>query len=105
MLQQVRAHTVGIGLRFVDFVDRNDDRHAGGLGVVQRFDGLRHHAVVGRDDQNDDVRHLGAALAHRSEGFVARRIDERDLVARGRQHLISADVLRNTASFARDDIG
>ena len=26
---------------------------------------LRHDAVVGRDDQDDDVRHLGAARAHR----------------------------------------
>jgi hypothetical protein len=29
--------------------------------VIDRFLGLRHHAVVGGDDQDDDVGHLGAA--------------------------------------------
>jgi hypothetical protein len=36
---------------------------------------------AGRDDQDDNIGDLGAAGAHRGEGGVARRIDERDLVA------------------------
>ena len=83
VLQQLGAHAVRIGLRLVDLVDRDDDRHAGRLGVIDGFDRLRHDAVVGRDDEHDDVRHLGAAGAHGGERFVARRIDERHLVAVG----------------------
>ena len=49
-------------------------------GVVDRFLRLRHHAVVGGDDEDGDVRHLRAAGAHRGEGFVARRVEEGDLV-------------------------
>ena len=41
-----------IRLRLVDLVDRDDDRHVAGLRVRDRFLRLRHHAVVGRDDQN-----------------------------------------------------
>ena len=58
-------HAVGIGVLAVDLVDRDDDRHLGRLGVVDRLDRLRHHAVVGGDDEDDDVGGLGAAGAHR----------------------------------------
>ena len=50
-----------------------------GLGVVDGLDGLRHDAVVGGDDQNDDVGHLGTAGTHGREGLVAGRVDEGDL--------------------------
>ena len=102
--QEIGAHAIGIGLRLVDLVDRNDDRNLRGLGVIDRLDRLRHDAVVGRNDQNDDVRHLGAARTHGGERFVARRIDERDLVAVRGFDLIRADMLRDAAGFARDDI-
>ena len=36
-------------------------------------------AVVGRDHQDDDVGHLGAAGAHGGERLVARRIEEHDV--------------------------
>ena len=96
---------VRVGLRLVDLVDRHDDRHAGGLGVIDGFDRLRHDAVVGRDDEHHDVGHLGAAGTHGGEGLVARRVDERDLVAVRRRHLIGADVLRDAAGFAADHVG
>ena len=31
-------HTVGVGVVAVDLVDRHDDRHVGGLGVVDGLD-------------------------------------------------------------------
>ena len=37
----------------------------GRLGVGDRLDGLGHHAVVGGDDQDDDVGDVGAAGTHR----------------------------------------
>ena len=38
---------------------------SGRLRMLHRFLRLRHHAVVGRDDQHHDVGDLGAARAHR----------------------------------------
>ena len=105
VLQQLGAHALGLGIGLVDLVDRDDHRHLGGLGVLDRLDRLRHHAVVGGDHQHDKIRHLGAARAHRGEGGVAGRIDEGDLAALGRGHLIGADVLRDAAGFAAHHIG
>ena len=81
VLQQVQAHALRIGVRLVHLVDGHDHRHAGGLGVVDGFDRLRHDAVVGRHHQHHDVGDLGAARAHGGERLVARRVDERDLLA------------------------
>ena len=58
MLQKLGAHAVGICLRLVDLVDGDDDRNAGGLGMIDGFDRLRHDAIVRRHDEHDDVRHL-----------------------------------------------
>ena len=68
--------------------------------MIDRLDRLRHDAVVGRDHQDHEVGHLGAARAHRGEGGVAGRIDEGDLAALRRGHLIGADMLGDAAGFA-----
>ena len=70
-----------IGARLVDLVDRDDDLHVRGLGVIDRFLGLRHDAVVGRHDQHDDVGDLRAAGAHHRERGVAGRVEEHDALA------------------------
>jgi len=44
--------------------------------VVDGFLRLRHHAIIGGDDQDNDVSHFRAPRAHAREGFVARRIHE-----------------------------
>ena len=105
VLQQFGAHALGLGVRLVDLVDGDDHRHLRRLGVIDRLDRLRHHAVVGRDHQHDDVGDLGAARAHRGEGGVARRVDEGDLAARRRVDLIGADVLGDAAGFAAGHVG
>ena len=105
VLQELGADAVGLGVRFVDLVDRDDHRHLGRARVIDGLDRLRHHAVVGRNHQNHDVGHLGAARAHRGEGGVAWSIDEGDELAVRCRHLISADMLGNAAGFARHDIG
>ena len=104
VLTDLLEHAVGIGVGLVHLVDRDDERHVGRLGVIDRFDGLGHDAVVGRDHQDDDVGDLGAARAHRGEGFVTGRVDEGDRLALP-LHLVGTDVLGDAARFAGDDVG
>ena len=105
VLQQVGAHALGIGVGLVDLVDGHDHLHAGGLGVVDGLHRLRHHAVVGSHHQHHEVGDLGAAGAHGGERLVAGRIDERDLLAVGRHHLIGADMLRDASGLAGHHVG
>ena len=72
------------------------------LRVVDRFARLRHDAVVGRDDEDDDVGDLGAAGAHQRERLVAGRVEEHDVPVVDRD-VIGADVLRDAAGFALGD--
>ena len=103
MLRQLAQNLIGVGARLIHLVDRDDNRHVGGLGVVNRLNGLRHDAVVRRDDQNRHVGDGGAARAHRGESRVSRRIEEGDDPFIGLD-LISADVLCDAARLARDDV-
>ena len=73
------------------------------LGVVDRLNGLRHDAIVGRNDEHDDVGDFGAAGAHLREGLVARCVDERDEAA-VLDGLVRADVLRDATGLAGDDV-
>ena len=104
LVAELALDLVGVGALEVDLVDRDEDRHVGGAGVVDRLDRLRHHAVVGGDDDHDDVGDVGAAGAHRGERGVARRVDEGDRLA-VLVHLVGADVLGDPAGLAGDDLG
>ncbi len=103
-LHELAARALRIGLGLVDLVDGDDDRHLGGARVGDRLAGLGHHAVVGGDDQDDDVGDLGAAGAHGGERLVARRVEEGD-VAAARLHAVGADVLGDAAGLAGGDRG
>ena len=94
----------GVGVGLVDLVERDDDRHLGGLGVADRLERLGHDAVVGRDDDDRDVGHPGAAGAHRRERLVARRVEEDDALAVVGD-LARADVLGDPAALAGRDLG
>ena len=72
------------------------------LRVGDRFLRLRHDAVVGGDDDHDDVGDLRPACPHRGERLVARRVEERDHALRGLD-VVRADVLRDAAGFADRD--
>ena len=78
LLDELALHALGLGARLVDLVDRDDDRDLGRLRVSDGFLGLGHDAVVGGDDEDDDVRRARAARAHRGERLVARRVEEHD---------------------------
>ena len=101
---QFLLDAIRIGIRLVHLVDRHDQRHTGRLGMVNRFLGLRHHAVVGRHHQNDDVGRLGAAGTHRGKRFVTRGVEEGDHAAVGFD-VVGADVLGNAAGFAGRHLG
>ncbi len=64
VLQQFGLDARRIGVGLVDLVDRDDDRNARRLGMADRFDGLRHDAVIGRHHQHHDVGDFRAARAH-----------------------------------------
>ena len=88
----------------VDLVHRDDDRHLGRARVRDRLERLRHHAVVGGDDEHGDVGDLRAAGAHGGERLVARRVEEGDLPAVD-LGLVGADVLGDPAGLGLDDGG
>ncbi len=93
-------HALGLRIRFVDLVDRNDYRHIRRARVRNRFFGLRHNAVVCRYNEHNDIRHLRAARTHPRERFVARRIDKYDPLSVD-VRLVRANVLRDAARFPR----
>ena len=95
----------GIGPRLVDLVDREYHRHAGGGGMVDRLDGLRHHIVIGRNDDDRHVGHFRSASTHGRESLVARRIEERDTPPVVELHAVSADMLRDSAGLSGDHVG
>lgn len=67
------------------------------------FFGLRHHAIVCGNHQDDNVGTLCPASTHGSESCMARSIQEGDLSA-FQFHLISPDMLRYAACLAFSDI-
>ena len=100
---EILLDAVGVRAGEIHLVDRHDDRRTGGLGVVDGLDRLRHDAVIGRNDENGDIGHHRAAGAHGGKGLVARRIEEGDGAAVD-HHAVRADVLRNAARLARNDV-
>ena len=104
VLGQILHDAVGVGGGLIHLVDGNHDGHVGGLGVVDGFDGLGHHAVVRGHHQHGDVRSLGAAHTHGGEGFVAGGVQEGDL-ASVQLHGVSADMLGDAARFGGGNVG
>ena len=94
----------GLGFGLIDLVDGDNDGHVGGTRVVDGFERLRHQAVIGGNDQHDNIGDLGATSTHAREGFVAGRIDEDDAAAvNGNDGC--ADVLGDASGFAGGDFG
>src|SRR5688572_5199194 len=104
-LCQLTLDVVGVHAWLVDLVDRHDDGHVRSLGVIDRFARLRHDAVIGGDDQDDDIGDLGAARTHQRKRFVTWRVEEDDAAVIADVDVVSADVLSDTASFAFGDFG
>ena len=103
-LGQLGLDPVRVGVGLVDLVEGDDDRHLGRLGVADRLERLGHDPVVGGDDDDRDVGHLGAAGAHRGERLVARGVEEDDALAVVGD-LAGADVLGDAAALAGRHLG
>ena len=71
-----------IGIRFVDLIDCDNDLNTRSTRVVEGLNGLRHHAVVCRDNQDHDVSDLCPSRTHCCECFVAWSVDEGEKVFR-----------------------
>src|SRR4051812_8848795 len=107
VLGELLADLGGVGPLLVDLVHRHHDRHLGGLGVVERLDRLGHDAVVGRDDQHDDVGDLRTTGTHRGERLVTRGVDEGDrplVVLELGDDLVGADVLGDATGLLRHHV-
>lgn len=79
VLGELALDLVRVGAFLVDLVHGHNDRHTGRLGVVERFNRLRHDAVIGCDNQDRDVGDLGTTGTHGREGLVTRGVNERDV--------------------------
>ena len=71
--------------------------------MVNSFQCLRHHAVIGGYNEHCDIGNLRTTSAHGGKGFVSRCIQECNFLS-VEVHLISPDVLGNTAGFTIHDI-
>src|SRR5262249_8261993 len=97
LLRQLAVNLVEVDVRQVDLVEGNDDRNLGGLGVRDGLLGLRHHAVVGGDDQHDDVGDVGTSGPHGGKRLVAGGVNEGDQLALVLD-LVGTDVLSDAAA-------
>src|SRR4051812_39802837 len=99
MARERLLHAIGIAIRQIDLIYRDDNRNVRGLRMTYRLKSLWHDAVDRRDDDDDDVGHLRAARTHGRERFMAGRIEEGNLPFR-ELHLVRTDVLRDATRFA-----
>ena len=73
--------------------------------MVDGLLGLRHHVVVGSDDDDGDVGHLGTTGTHGGEGFVTGCVEEGDDTTILQRHVVGTDVLRNTTGLTGNHVG
>ena len=111
LVLQLLADLQRIRVGMVNFVDGDENGNFRRLGVRKRFNRLRHDAVVGGNDQHNEVGDIGAAGAHGTERRVSRRVQERDLsqlffaLRMRHRNRVGADMLGDAAGLARRDIG
>ena len=103
VLRELLLDALRVRAGHIHLVHGHDDGDLRRLGVVDGLYGLRHDAVVGRHDEDGDIRDGRAAGAHGGERLVARGVQEGDGAALD-VHGVSADVLGDAAGLARGDV-
>lgn len=109
VLGELGADLLRVRRVLIDLVDRDDDRNAGCLSVVDSLNRLGHDAVIGSDHEDRDVGDLGTTGTHGREGLVTGGIDKGDraggAVLSLDRDLVGADVLGDAAVLGVDDVG
>ena len=107
-LGELLAHLVRIGVWLVNLVDRDHNRHAGRLCVVERFNRLRHDAIVCGNHENRDVGDLSTTSTHGGERLVTGGVNEGnrtvDTLVHG-VHLVGTDVLGDATGLTGNNVG
>ena len=98
VLGQFFLDAVRICTFLIHLVDSNNNGDSGSLGVIDRFDCLRHDTVIGSHNQNCNICDISTAGTHCCECFVTRCIQECDVLALI-AYLICTDMLGNAAGF------
>ena len=104
MLQQSRFNLHRIRPRQINFINSNHYRNFGRLSMADGLNRLRHDTVIGRNNQNHNIRNFGATGTHFGKSLMSRRIDKRNFLTGLNRNLISTDMLRNTAGLFRRNI-
>ncbi len=104
MLEQFVLCPLRISGRLIALVDRHDDRYFGGLGMIDRFNGLRHDAVISCNDQHNNIRRLGTTRTHGGKSLVTWRVEECNFIPGCHVYLIGADMLGNPPCLAGNHI-
>ena len=72
--------------------------------MADGLSGLGHDGVVRGDDENHDIRDLGASCPHGRERRVARSVQERDASPVTHLNVICTDVLGDASGFSSHDV-
>ena len=103
MLGHLRHDAIDVGPWQIAFVGSHNDRYTRSLSMRDGLFGLRHDPVIGRDDQDRNVSHVGSSGSHLGESLVTRCIDKR-YGTTILLDLISPNMLGDPTGFARDDL-
>ena len=104
VIRQLLAHLTHIRIRFVDFVDGDQDGDLGILGMVERLNRLGHHPIIACDHQHHDIGHLRPSGPHGGKGFMAGSVQE-DHSPMVQLNLVSTDVLSDLPMLGGNDVG
>ena len=106
VLGELLADLIWVCAFFINLVHCNNDRYISCLSVVERFDCLRHDAVICSNYEDCDISDLCTTCTHSGKRLVTWCIDKGDGTIDASMimvNLISTNVLCNSACFALED--
>ena len=101
---QLLLNALNISCRLINLIDCKYHRYTRCLCVVDSLDSLRHHAVIGCNDNNSHIGNLCTTSTHSGKCLVTRGVKEGNLLTI-QLNRVSTDVLSDTSSLACDNIG
>ena len=104
VLREFVTNAVKINTNLIDLVHRNDHGYFSRFGVLDRLNGLGHHAVVSSDHQDNHVGCLGTTSTHGGKRRVARGIQEGHATM-AVFNVVGTDMLGDTTRFTGGHFG